>query len=96
MKKERLCEKLGRLLDVGEPLLTVFPKKHPDDLWLQLPDTISDDMSRYAYHVALRAEVGRDIYQRYWSQAETTPDLLELIPTCESGLLGWRALGILR
>ena len=55
MNRETLIAELNRLLDLGEPLLDVFPKERPNSKWLQLPDNISDEMRWYANYVVTRA-----------------------------------------
>ena len=100
MDREALIEELDRLLDVGEPLLAVFPsrKKKGAGGWigwiLQLPDNISDDMRWYADSVALRAR-NRELYQTS-RRRDSIDHLAEVVTYCESGLLGWRAIGVLK
>lgn len=94
---ETLLEELNRLLDVGEPLLTMLPKKRPGGWMLQIPDNISYEMFWYAYDVAWRAE-NREQYLNSRSNAAKVNkiNLAEWVTFCESGLLGWRAIGMLR
>lgn len=54
MGRVSLIAVLHRLLDVGEPLLTVFPKKFSNGWVLELPDSISEEMRVYADDVAYR------------------------------------------
>ena len=93
MDRETLIEELDRLLDVGEPLLAVFPQRYPGVWRLRLPGNISPEMWGYADHVA-RRECYRERYQDYRRQ-DTTDYLAGLVKQCESGLLGWRAIGVL-
>lgn len=91
---ETLLKELNQLLDLGEPLLTVFPKRHTDDWTLQLPNNISDEMKWYAGDVALRATHPKT-YQNYRQQNSTTY-LTRLVEHTKAGLLGWCAIGVLK
>ena len=91
MNHATLLAELRRLLGLGEPLLTVFPKQHPDSQRLQLPANISEEMRWYADEVAL----GAWEYQDY-RQQNSTEYLAWLVKQREVGLLGWRAIGVLR
>lgn len=93
MNKEALLVELDRLLDLGEPLLDVFPKKYSDDWVLLLPENISYDMWWYAGDVAWRAGK-REAYQDY-RQRDSKVFLAGLVRDFEVGLLGWRAIGVL-
>lgn len=95
MRKDVLIAEIYRLLDMGEPLLTAFPKSHPGG-WLQLPDGISDAMESYAHEVSARAEWGRARHQQRWALHYSLPQLQKLASTYEAGLLGWRAVGAIR
>lgn len=73
---------------------TVFPKKHPDDWWLQLPDNISDDMDWYANDVGWSA--GKREQYRGYLQSNPNVDVVWLVDKYRAGLLGWRAIGVLK
>lgn len=94
MDKEDLLEELARLLDRGELLLAAFPKAHPDGWTLRLPAGVSNDMRWYAHDVSWR-ELDREQWWDYrlWN---STSYLRDLVEKCETGLLGWRAVGLIR
>lgn len=94
MNREALLDELDRLLDAGEPLLTLFPKRHPEKSGLQLPNNISYEMRWYANDVALRAK-SRKQY-RDCRQRNTINYVAGLVKKFEAGLLGWRAIGVLQ
>lgn len=94
MNRDTLLEELHRLLDSGEPLVTMFPKQHPGWWPLELPDNVSDDMRWYADNVAWRAE-DREWYQHY-RQQNAIEYIARSVKTLEVGLLGGRAIGALR
>lgn len=93
MSREALLVELFRVLDLGEPLLAVFPK-HLDHWSLVLPDGISPEMRWYADSVAWRAE-DRFRY-RGFRQRESADYLVGLVEDFGVGLLGWRAIGVLK
>ena len=98
LDRETLLEELNRLLDVGEPLLTLFPRKYPGDPhndWiLQLPGSISDEMGWYALEVSWRAW-NWDDYQDVRQRDTVTSTLKTIVDDAKAGLLGWRAIGVL-
>ena len=94
MDRETLLEEINRLLDAGEPLLTVFPSQHSEDWSLQLPDNTSGEMLWYVRHVTWRAWAPKE-YQ-YIQKRHSTVYLAELVNDFEAGLLSWRAIGVLR
>lgn len=98
MSRETLVAELNRLLDVGEPLLTLFLKQFMDGWALQLPDNISPEMRRCAFSVAYRAKDRRRYRRRYQDliQRETNDYLAERVEEAKAGLLGWRSIGVLR
>ena len=92
--KETLWEELNRLLDLGEPLLILFPQQYTQGSRLQLPGNVSPEMGWYANYVAWRAW-NREKHQNSHRQ-EPTSCLAELVKDLEVGLWGWRAIGPLR
>lgn len=92
--RERLFGEAHRLLDQGEPLLALFPRRYSMGWLLELPGTVSLEMRFYADEVAFRAELGRVAYQNVRQQ--NSDDYLRfLVGSCGSGLLGWRAVGVI-
>lgn len=93
MNKEALLDELDRLLSAGEPLLTAFPTRFKN--YLELPDNITSEMGWYADEVSFLASLGTEQHQtirRQYSLASLT----KIINCCETGLLGWRSIGVLR
>ena len=88
---QSLYEKLDQLLTYGEPLLAAFPTLTPGHTLPHLPDNISDEMRLFAHHVAYRTQNPQS-----YSRDEPAPILRARITTCEAGLLGWRAIGVLQ
>lgn len=86
-------QELDRLLELGEPLLTVFPKADHSGWLLQLPANVSSDMRWYANLASLK----KNNRHMYWKalQQFTTEELAKQAKICETGILGWRAIGVL-
>lgn len=99
MSKDALLAELDRLLDAGEPLLTLFPKLRSGSCLLLLSGNLSPEMRLYAQTVALRTvtdgeectDGGEGDYRRLFSSDYLT----ELVEAHTAGLLGWRAIGVL-
>lgn len=92
--KEGLLAEICRLLDQGEPLLSVFPKDLPDPFILKLPETISDEMWGYANDVSARSWAPEEFLE-VWGRVENY-QLEQEVKDLEAGLLGWRAVGVIR
>lgn len=92
--KETLLEELNLLLDRGKPLVSVFPKHGQENWWLELPDNTSIEMRCYARHVVWSVWDLKE-YQHVRQQYSTVY-LSGLVKTCQAGLLGWRAVGVLK
>lgn len=91
--KGPIIAEFGRLLDMGELLLAVFPRQCSDGWLLQLPGNISWEMVWYAQQVALRE---RDLDG--WREGRESDPLSVLrgkVGVCDAGLVGWRALGVI-
>lgn len=95
MSNKTLTTELNHLLDQGEPLLTWFPREHPDEWWHTLPYNIniSWEMREYINHVAWRAE-NRERHQEFYRHHPPL-NLTATVKKCEKGLLGWRSVGLL-
>lgn len=86
-----LFDELNRLLDLGEPLLTLYQRQHPAYWALVLPDNISPEMRCYADEVSLRAW-GPEEYPDY-RQKHSSVSVGELVEKSKAGLLGWALSG---
>lgn len=91
VNEETPMEELDRLLDLGEPLLAVFPKQLLDGWSFEVPDNVSPEMRRRAYSVALRERIVKGRECRCLAGAFR---LARLAKRAEVGLLGWRAVGV--
>lgn len=94
MDRGALIAELDRLLDAGVSLLVLFPGKCSAGRQLDLPDHISEEMRAYAGYVGLRAWY-REEYEDYRSWISYA-SFVRWVGVCAAGLVGWRALGVVR
>lgn len=94
MNRQSLIAKVERLITVEDPLLTTFPPLKSHIFQLQLPNNISEEMYWYAHDVAYRAW-DNESFRKGWEHTPT-PNIAKWIKDTETGLLGWRAVGVLQ